>query len=97
MARSPRRVALTLVVVFARAASGDPGTARLVGPFAPEEYPQAVIDRPLTLPLSDQSQRPECDRGLFDTHGCRKRRLCTIARRFFRTTALPFVCAGCGP
>jgi len=45
--------------------------------------------------LSDRSQRPECDRGLFAARGCRKRRLCTIARRFFATVP-PFACRGCG-
>ena len=47
--------------------------------------------------LSDQNPHVECDRGLLDANGCRKRRLCTIARRFFGLTALPFACAGCGP
>jgi hypothetical protein len=46
--------------------------------------------------LSDQNERQDCDRGLLDTRGCRKRRLCAIARRFFARTALPFACAGCG-
>jgi hypothetical protein len=46
--------------------------------------------------LSDQKERPECDRGLLDTQGCRKRRLCTIARRFFGVTP-PYACVGCGP
>jgi hypothetical protein len=47
--------------------------------------------------LSDRTVRAECDRGLLDARGCRKRRLCTIARRFFRVPALPFTCDGCGP
>ena len=46
--------------------------------------------------LSDQKERPECDRGLVDARGCRKRRFCTIARRFFGVTSLPFTCEGCG-
>ena len=45
--------------------------------------------------LSDRKRRPECDRGLVAARGCRKRRFCTIARRFFGVTALPFDCAGC--
>src|SRR5262249_6513997 len=36
--------------------------------------------------LSDQAGRDACDRGLVDAHGCRKQRLCTIARRFFGVT-----------
>ena len=44
--------------------------------------------------LSDQNRRSACDRGLFTEHGCAKRRVCTIARRFFGTT---FRCGGCGP
>jgi hypothetical protein len=47
--------------------------------------------------LSDRSERPECDKGLLDAGGCRKRRLCTIAHRFFDVETLPFTCAGCGP
>ena len=47
--------------------------------------------------LSDATDRPECDRGLFARTGCRKRRLCTIARRFFGATELPYACVGCGP
>jgi hypothetical protein len=47
--------------------------------------------------LSDQKARPECDRGLIDRRGCRKRRLCTIARRFFGVRDLPYQCIGCGP
>jgi hypothetical protein len=47
-------------------------------------------------PLTDQSGPRPCGRGLFNAHGCRKRRLCEIARRFFGRTA-PFACAGCGP
>lgn len=47
--------------------------------------------------LSDQNKRPDCARGLLDRHGCRKRRLCTIARRFFHVPHLPFACVGCGP
>jgi hypothetical protein len=46
--------------------------------------------------LSDTVARRECDHGLTDVRGCRKRRLCTIARRVFGKTALPFACAGCG-
>ena len=49
------------------------------------------------FPLSDQERRPECTRGLLDVHGCRKRRLCTIATRFFKVGTLPFPCVGCGP
>jgi hypothetical protein len=44
-----------------------------------------------------EDQRPQCDRGLFTTDGCRKRRLCTIAKRFFRVSKLPYDCVGCGP
>jgi hypothetical protein len=44
-----------------------------------------------------EDQRPQCDRGLFTTEGCRKRRLCTIAKRFFRESTLPYDCVGCGP
>jgi hypothetical protein len=47
--------------------------------------------------LSDHTLRPECDRGLVDRRGCRKRRLCTIARRFFGVRDLPYECVGCGP
>jgi hypothetical protein len=47
--------------------------------------------------LSDQRDRPECDRGLFARSGCRKRRLCTIGRRYFGKTSLPYDCAGCAP
>ena len=32
------------------AVATEAGSARLVGPFAKEDYPQALIDRPLTLP-----------------------------------------------
>jgi hypothetical protein len=46
--------------------------------------------------LTDQSERQACDRGLVDVHGCRKGRLCTIARRFFGRT-MASSCAGCGP
>lgn len=46
--------------------------------------------------LSDQNDVPECRRGLLSETGCRKRRLCTIARRFFGVTP-PFDCRGCGP
>jgi hypothetical protein len=45
--------------------------------------------------LTDQA-RPRCDEGLFDERGCRKRRLCEIAGRFFHVTP-PFPCGGCGP
>jgi len=47
--------------------------------------------------LSSRTVRPECDRGLLDTRGCRRRRLCTIARRFFGLRPPPFTCVGCGP
>jgi len=47
--------------------------------------------------LSDREDRPECDRGLLGAQGCRQRRLCTIARRFFGIDTLPFACVGCGP
>lgn len=46
--------------------------------------------------LSARTVRPECDRGLLDARGCRKRRLCTIARRFFHVPSLPYACTGCG-
>ena len=47
--------------------------------------------------LSDNANRPECDRGLFARNGCRKRRLCMIAQRFFGVTDLPYACVGCRP
>jgi len=87
-----------------------PEGAQLVGPFTRDDYPQAIIDRPLTLPArmveAEVGARFTSVRfvtpvlgvgGTDDTHGCRKRRLCTIARRFFGLTAPPFACAGCGP
>jgi hypothetical protein len=40
-------IALLVVLMPSIAPAGE---ARLVGPFAKDEYPQAVIDRPLTLP-----------------------------------------------
>lgn len=46
--------------------------------------------------LSDQNDVPECRRGLLSETGCRKGRLCTIAKRFFGVTP-PFDCRGCGP
>lgn len=46
--------------------------------------------------LTDRNDLPQCDEGLLDARGCRKRRLCQIARRYFGRTQLPFVCAGCG-
>jgi hypothetical protein len=46
--------------------------------------------------LSDQNKRPDCARGLLDRRGCRKRRLCAIAKRFFGVRP-PFSCVGCGP
>ena len=39
-----------LLAAFASLARADDGAARLVGPFTRDDYPQAVIDRPLTLP-----------------------------------------------
>jgi hypothetical protein len=46
--------------------------------------------------LTDQSGPTSCGRGLFNARGCRKARLCTIARDFFGLTTLPFACGGCG-
>jgi hypothetical protein len=43
--------------------------------------------------LSDQNRRSECDRGLFTERGCAKRRVCTMARRFFGAA---FSCGRCG-
>jgi hypothetical protein len=40
-------VSLALAVLPPAAGAGD---ARLVGPFPKDEYPTALIDRPLTLP-----------------------------------------------
>jgi len=39
-----------LLAALVPIASADDGPARLVGPFTRDDYPQAVIDRPLTLP-----------------------------------------------
>ena len=53
MGRASRRLALRAIVLLGtitRCAGAEPVGARLVGPFAKDEYPQAVIDRPLTLP-----------------------------------------------
>jgi hypothetical protein len=47
--------------------------------------------------LSGRTEHPECDRALLDVRGCRKGRLCTIARRFFGISPVPFACGGCGP
>jgi len=47
--------------------------------------------------LTDQGGPSGCGRALITTRGCRKRRLCTIATRFFGRTSLPFECSGCGP
>src|SRR5689334_15257423 len=46
------RLLVVLVVsgLLAAAARADDDGPKLVGPFAKDEYPQAVIDRPLTLP-----------------------------------------------
>ena len=43
-------VLLTLASGAARVLAAEPAGARLVGPFPKDEYPQALIDRPLTLP-----------------------------------------------
>ena len=48
--RHHARSALVLALLLARAAGAETGAARLVGPFAKADYPQALIDRPLTLP-----------------------------------------------
>ena len=45
-----RALVIALLVATARATGAEPSGARLVGPFTREDYPQAVIDRPLTLP-----------------------------------------------
>src|SRR5438128_426131 len=53
MARPLRRCALALMALlptFGHSAGAEPGAARLVGPFTRDDYPQAIIDRPLTLP-----------------------------------------------
>lgn len=47
--------------------------------------------------LTDQGGPSTCGRALITARGCRKRRLCTIAERFFGRTVLPFDCGGCGP
>lgn len=39
-----------LLAMLAAVAAADDGPARLIGPFTRDDYPQAVIDRPLTLP-----------------------------------------------
>jgi hypothetical protein len=41
---------LVLLTAIARVASAESDEARLVGPFANVDHPQALIDRPLTLP-----------------------------------------------
>lgn len=41
---------ITLAWGLSSAVVAESADARLVGPFAKEDYPQAVIDRPLTLP-----------------------------------------------
>jgi hypothetical protein len=43
-------LAVAIVIILAPLAGAQPDEARLVGPFAKDEYPQALIDRPLTLP-----------------------------------------------
>jgi hypothetical protein len=43
-------VLLTLASGVSRVLAAEPAGARLVGPFPKDEYPQALIDRPLTLP-----------------------------------------------
>src|SRR5437667_11997375 len=53
MARPRRRCALALMALlqtFGHSAGAEPGAARLVGPFTRDDYAQAIIDRPLTLP-----------------------------------------------
>jgi hypothetical protein len=46
----PIHLALAIAILVAPLAAAQPDAARLVGPFAKDEYPQALIDRPLTLP-----------------------------------------------
>lgn len=53
MARPRRplaRAAFVALAILTRSAAADPVDPRLVGPFTRDDYPQAVIDRPLTLP-----------------------------------------------
>jgi len=53
MAGARHRFALPVIAVLAilaPPAGAEPGAARLVGPFTRDDYPQAIIDRPLTLP-----------------------------------------------
>jgi hypothetical protein len=53
MARSSRYLALgtlALLATLVASVGAEDGPPRLVGPFTREDYPQAVIDRPLTLP-----------------------------------------------
>ena len=46
----PAVLALTLVVMLLRSGAAQAKGPQLVGPFTKDDYPQAVIDRPLTLP-----------------------------------------------
>ena len=41
---------MALLPTFGHSAGAELGAARLVGPFTRDDYPQAIIDRPLTLP-----------------------------------------------
>ena len=53
MARSPHRFVrflVALLVILACPDGAKPEAAQLVGPFTRDDYPQAIIDRPLTLP-----------------------------------------------
>src|SRR5256885_16433141 len=53
MTRPLRRCALVLMALlptFGHSAGAELGAAQLVGPFTRDDYPQAIIDRPLTLP-----------------------------------------------
>jgi hypothetical protein len=50
MSCSTPRLALLAAVLLGTAAGAQADPPLLVGPFAKDEYPRAVIDRPLTLP-----------------------------------------------
>src|SRR5262245_28673332 len=55
-----RSVLLVCLALAVRAGAEDDGT-RLVGPFTRADYPQAVIDRPLTLPAGTVGADPGGD------------------------------------